>query len=106
VAAQKIFAAPNILTAAILLVLYRKELQYEGCHYAFDCDQYQFWFLDKHGVGPGFAAQLRSKSDNLVPARAFQRALHRLHLDFRTEQRRVGNPRSLEVSNGGGDRGR
>ena len=96
---QKIFATPKLLTAAILYVLYRKDFRYEGCHYAFDIDQYQFWFLDPHDKGPAAMEQLRGKGDNMVPAQAFQRALHRLHLDFRTEQKRVGNPKSLEVSN-------
>jgi hypothetical protein len=89
---DKIFAAPNILTAAILYVLYRKELRYVGCRYDGFIDEYQFWFRDEADFGPTAMTQLRSKHDNLVPAQSFQRALHRLHLDFRQEQRRVGNP--------------
>jgi len=95
---RKIFAAPNILIAAILLVLYRKELQYEGCRYHFDTDEYKFWFHDPHDRGPAAIAQIRK--DSMVPARAFKGALHRLHLDFQEEKKRVGNPPYREVSRG------
>jgi len=88
---DKLFAAPNILTAAILYVLYRKELPYVGCRYDGFIDQYQFVFSDKRDQGRALLAQLRDNRENLVPARSFQRALHHLHLDFRKAQRANGN---------------
>ena len=93
------FAISEILTASVLYVLHRKQLKYSCCTYNPASNRYEFLFVDKSNIGPSLVEQVKLQHDPLVPARSFRRALTRLHCDFRDEQKRVGNPHSLEVSN-------
>ena len=90
----KVFSVSEIVTAAIILVLHKRELPYVGCRYFFDVDEYRFLFRDEHAQGAALLAAVRRSGDPLVRAREFRVALKRVHWDFRQEQKRVGNPNS------------
>jgi hypothetical protein len=93
------YSTDNLLIAAILLTLYRRELPYLFCRYRFDLDQYHFFFRADSRVGAATVFHLQEQHDNLVPARAFKRAFSRLYREFQEQQRANGNPQR-----GGGQR--